>query len=254
MDKNNSLIPQKSNQSVLERIISAKDSMIESIIERIDPKRGHDAGHIELSTLTPEERKQCFIKFSEGNESLLGLLTTAYEHGIESMFCCAGHSIYDSGYVVFKVTDENVGQLKQIGKAISHEGIVTNFENHYLAGKRVCFREFEPKNKNWFQKVEKTLRSLPEAEIEPAKYYHEEMIESYRPMSFTLRKSLIKILTKMHSGGQLKDTKNNRELLEPNKTVQSVEFENQDDKTAEFRESMASSIKRYPKVFTTNNW
>ena len=46
---------------------------------------------LDVSLLTAEQRVAAFKEFSEGSPALERLLHTAYEKGLETRACCAGH-------------------------------------------------------------------------------------------------------------------------------------------------------------------
>ena len=195
--------------NVRERIKLLRNSIIDRILNRIEKTKKisstqyeeyNSGGHVDISTLSPEERKNAFMEFAEGNKGLYELLNTAYEQGIESMFCCAGHSENDNGYVVFKVTDDNLKKLQQLGKVLSHEGVATSFENHHELGKRVLYHGFKVQSKNWFGKANEILENLPQYEIIPSIYYHEMMIDSNNPLSYRIRDNIVKTLEKIRYG------------------------------------------------------
>ena len=176
---------------------SLKNRIIDRLIQRIDPVLNAPKTSIDLRTLPPKELEEAFIKFSEGDDGLYRLLKTAYEHGIDSMYSCKGHSTRDMGYVMFKVTDENLKMLQTMGKVLSHEGISTSFEFHHEQGPRVCFHSFRAKNRNWFNIATDTIINPPEEEIESAIYYNEKFIHSYVPLSFSIRDRVTKMLRKI---------------------------------------------------------
>ena len=181
--------------SIKEKIIEIKNSMIDAIINRMEKEPGETMnGYIDLSKLSLEEREKAFINFSEGNDDLYTLLSTAYENGIESMFSCCGHGENEFGYVIFKVNDENLEKIQQLGKALSHEGVVTNFEDHYKFGKRVSFHSIRAQDRSWFAKVAETIKNLPEHDIEPTIIYHEYMYKTEQPLSERMKEGVIKTL------------------------------------------------------------
>lgn len=195
----------------VERIKLLRNSIIDRILNRIEKTKKisstqyeeyNSGGHVDISTLSPEERKNAFMEFAEGNKGLYDLLNTAYEQGIESMFCCAGHSENDNGYVVFKVTDDNLKKLQQLGKVLSHEGVATSFENHHELGKKVLYHGFKVQSKNWFGKANEILENLPQYEIIPSIYYHEMMIDSNKPLSYRIRENIVKTLEKIRYGAR----------------------------------------------------
>lgn len=169
-------------------------------------------GHIELAKLSDDEREKAFRRFSEGSEELYQLLKVAYDNGIESVFCCKGHSDTDMGYVSFKVTDQNVEKLKLIGKALSHNGILTNFDNRYNLGKRVTFRAFRTNNKKWFEEVTKLIINPPMHDVIPEIYYHGEIPE--KPEGRRFKDKLIDKLREMrYKNNEKSESKNAKNVI-----------------------------------------
>lgn len=209
--------------NVRERIKLLRNSIIDRILNRIEKTKKlsstqyeeyNSGGHIDISKLSPEERKNAFMEFAEGNKGLYDLLNTAYEQEIESMFCCAGHSENDNGYVVFKVTDDNLKKLQQLGKVLSHEGVATSFENHHELGKRVLYHGFKVQSKNWFEKANEILENLPQHEIIPSIYYHEMMINSNKPFSYRIRESIIKALERIRYNSSEAESSKKEEITD----------------------------------------
>lgn len=209
--------------NVRERIKRLRNSIIDRILNHIEKTKKlpstqyeeyNSGGHIDISKLSLEERKNAFMEFAEGNKGLYDLLNTAYEQGIESMFCCAGHSENDNGYVVFKVTDDNLKKLQQLGKVLSHEGVATSFENHHELGKRVLYHGFKVQSKNWFEKANEILENLPQHKIIPSIYYHEMMIDSNKPFSYRIRESIIKALERIRYNSSEAESSKKEEITD----------------------------------------
>lgn len=193
--------------NIKEKFIHLKDSGIDFILNHLDsssklpapsqhPNSYNQGGYVDLSSLSPEEREKAFIDFAEGDSGLFSMLTTAYEHGIESMFCCKGHSTNDFGYAIFKVTDDNLKQLQQLGKVLSHKGVSTDFEHHHKFGFRVTFHSFHCSDRSWFYDAAETIKNPPHQEILPTMYYHETPYNSFQPLSFRIKKRVINTLKK----------------------------------------------------------
>ena len=166
------------------------------LIEKLEKDVERTAGHIDLESLSEEERNNNFTQFGEGNANLTKFLKTAYEHGAPSLFCCSGHGDR-SAYVVLKVTDENIEMLRKMGKVLSKEGVVTNFEDHYIHGKNVAYRSMKSFSTDWLGHASQILES-PELfdDSNPTMYYHETMQNSYKPFGFDLKKKLLNFLRK----------------------------------------------------------
>lgn len=166
----------------------------EWLISKLENDVERTAGHIDLESLTEEERNNNFTQFGEGDANLTNFLKTAYEHGAPSLFCCSGHG-NRSAYVILKVTDENIEMLRKMGKVLSKEGVVTNFENHYMRGKCVSYRSMKSFSTNWLAHASQILES-PELfdDSNPEMYYHEAMHDSYKPFGFDLKKKLLSYL------------------------------------------------------------
>jgi len=164
-----------------------------------------DDGYIDLSKLTPAERENAFIQFGEGNEDLTRLLKIAYEHNVESMFCCSGHN-GPNGYVVFKVNEDNLKYLQDVGKVLSNHGVITNFDNHYDKGKRVSYRG--KNSSDWFGIAGDIMENIKDFDYNnPSIYYHEKMNESYIPLDYKIKKFLINLLQKMDKKESLPEAK-----------------------------------------------
>lgn len=213
--------------SIREKILYLKNSAISSILKRLEktkqlpePPRNLDSYNfgklVDISLLSSEEREKAFMEFSEGDDGLYTLLTTAYEHGIESMFSCSGH-FNNFGYVVFKVNDDNLKSLQQLGKVLSHEGIATNFEQHHKLGFRVLFHSHHATSKDWFYKAAETIENMPNFEITPTILYHETVYPSYQPFLSRIKQGIIEKLRKWSE--ELVDVENPRKIQEDIKTV-----------------------------------
>ena len=162
-----------------------------------DDVNGQLYGHVDLAKFTDEEREKAFIKFGEGNEDLARLLKVAYEHNAESIFCCSGHGGPD-GYVLFKVNEENLQYLQDVGKVLSNFGVITNFENHYKGGKRVDYRGVQ--SSDWFGIAAEVMQNLKDFDSEnPSKYYHEEMHDARIPLKYRIKKNLLALLKKVEN-------------------------------------------------------
>ena len=206
-----------------------KKGLLERVREKIIKKLEHDIeppdSSVDLAKLSDEEREEAFIRFGEGNKGLTGLLRTAYFHEMPSIYCCSGHGIGHS-YVMLKVTDENIKQLQELGKVLSNYGIATNFSDHYqFGGKRVTFDCFDPKN-NWFD-LAADIINHPEKydSSNPSIYYHEEIHQSYIPLSFKIKKRLLeflrtsdkKLITTGEENKSIEETKHNWDLTDEEK-------------------------------------
>ena len=209
--------------NIKEKMIELKNSVIDSILNILEPTKKLSepapGGHIDISSLSPQEREKAFIKFAEGDKDLYTLLTTAFDNGIESLFSCCGHSDNDFGYVVFKVDDNNLEKIQQLGKVLSHEGVVTNFEEHHEFGKRVSFHSGRAKDRSWFAKAAETIKNPPQYDVEPTIFYHEEMFSSYQPLSTKMKDRVINILKQLRSQNPIsvvdtKEKNNTKKLAE----------------------------------------
>lgn len=185
--------------------------LVDYVIERLENslKRKND-GHVDLSKLPPEQREKSFVQFGEGNVDLTRLLKVAYEHDVESMFCCSGHS-GPNGYVVFKVNEENLKYLQDVGKVLSKHNVVTNFEEHYLMGKRVAFSG--KKSSDWFGMAADVMENIQEFDTSnPSIYYHEQMWKLQEPLSYTIKRKMLELLKKMGNKVEtLPETHNNKD-------------------------------------------
>lgn len=170
--------------------------LVDYVIERLENSlKGKNHGYVDLSKLSSEQREKSFVQFGEGNADLTRVLRVAYEHDVESMFCCSGHG-GPNGYVVFKVNEENLKYLQDVGKVLSKHNVVTNFEEHYLMGKRVCFRGKE--SSDWFGLAADVMENIQEFDsTNPSIYYHEKMLKSQEPLSYAVRKKILGVLKKI---------------------------------------------------------
>lgn len=166
----------------------------EWLIKKLESDVERTAGHIDLESLTEEERNNNFTQFGEGDPNLTKFLKTAYEHGAPSIFCCSGHG-NKSAYVMLKVTDENIELLRKMGRVLSKEGVTTNFIDHYIRGKTVTLRSLETVSTSWLNKASQIMET-PELfdDSNPGAYYHEEMHSSYKPFGFDFKKRLLNYL------------------------------------------------------------
>lgn len=152
-------------------------------------------GHIDLSKLTPEERKKAFVTFGEGSENLTRLLKTAYEHNVESQFCCSDCE-NSNGYVTFKVTDDNLKYLRDVGKVLSNYDVTTTFEEHYTMGMKVNFCSFnhEP-SEHWFGIAADVMENIQNFDCEhPTELYHERIYTHNAPLGNRIQEKLLTIL------------------------------------------------------------
>ncbi|MBR6033268.1 MAG: hypothetical protein IKP28_00705 [Clostridia bacterium] len=151
----------------------------QSLIQKLERDLAVPEPYVDLTKLSDEERERAFVEFGEGSRELTRFLKTAYEHGAPSMFCCSGHG-GSRGYVMLKVTDENLELLRKLGKALSRFGIVTNFDNEFHYGKRViydCSDNLTPSS-FWFGLAADIIENPSAYECDnPTMYYHEEMPE-----------------------------------------------------------------------------
>lgn len=163
----------------------------ERIIKKLERDIEPSIGHINLEELSEEERNKYFIQFGEGDDNLTNFLKTAYKHGAPSIFCCSGHGV-QSAYVVLKVTDENIELLRKVGKVLSKNDVVTNFENHYITGMNVEYRTMKNPSTEWLDIAAQIMES-PELfdDSNPKIYYHEEIMQSRKPFAFDLKKKLL---------------------------------------------------------------
>ena len=166
----------------------------ELIIKKLEKDIEITAGHINLEELDEDKRNACFIQFGEGDNNLTSFLKTAYDHGAPSLFCCSGHGTR-SAYVVLKVTDDNIELLKKVGKVLSKNGIVTNFENNHIRGLCVDYRSIRSVSTEWLS-IASQVMETPELfdDSNPEIYYHEEIHQSYKPFGFDLKKKLLSYL------------------------------------------------------------
>ena len=170
--------------------------LVDYVIERLENSlKGKNYGHVDLSKLSSEQREKSFVQFGEGNADLTRLLKVAYEHEVESMFCCSGHG-GPNGYIVFKVNEENLKYLQDVGKVLSKHNVVTNFEEHYSMGKRVCFSGKE--SSDWFGMAADVMENIQEFDTtSPSIYYHEKMFKSQEPLSHSVRRKILGLLRKI---------------------------------------------------------
>ena len=169
-------------------------SIKEWIIKKLEKDVEATAGHINLEELNQEERNKCFIQFGEGDENLTSFLKTAYDHGASSIFCCSGHGS-KSAYVMLKVTDDNIELLRKLGRVLSKSGVSTNFENNHSRGLIVSYRSVKSVSTNWLNLADRVMNT-PELfdDSNPEIYYHEEIIDSYKPFGFDFKKKLLSYL------------------------------------------------------------
>lgn len=167
-----------------------KEWMIKKLQKSIEPP----AGSINLDELTEDERNKCFIQFEEGDKNLTTFLQTAYHCGAPSLFCCSGHGTR-TAYVILKVTDDNIERLRKTGRVLSKKGIATNFEDNYQRGLIVSYRAMKDVSTEWLNLASKVLET-PELfdDTNPAIYYHEEIISSYKPFAYNLKKRILDYL------------------------------------------------------------
>ena len=80
---------------------------------------------------------------------------------------------------------------------MSHFGISTKFEEHYLYGKNVTFSNNTniPPSEVWFNLVAEIIEQ-PEKYINymPTAYYNEELVQPDEPVSYRLKEKLLKLL------------------------------------------------------------
>lgn len=165
----------------------------EWIIKKLEKDVESTAGHIDLETLSEEERNKLFEQFGEGDKNLTLFLKTAYEYGAPSLFCCSGHGTRNP-YVVLKVTDESIELLRKVGKVLSKSGVVTTFEDNHVRGRQVTFNSRN--NSTEWLKTAAQIMKTPELfdDNNPTIYYHEEIYPSYKPLGFELKKKLLSYL------------------------------------------------------------
>ena len=147
-----------------------------SLIDRLEKDLDPSEETIDLKLLSEEDREKAFIQFGEGSRELTSFLKSAYKHCVPSIFCCSGHDVRQP-YVMLKVTDENLELLQTLGKILSKQGVVTNFEEHHQYGKRVIFSPHgNVIQKEWLDKA-CDIMEHPEKfdSSNPSIYYHEEM-------------------------------------------------------------------------------
>lgn len=166
------------------------------LIKKLEKDVEYTAGHINLEELDEEERSKCFIQFGEGDENLTSFLKTAYKNGVSSLYCCSGHGV-QSAYVVLKVTDDNIELLRKMGRILSKDGIVTNFENNHIRGLCASYRSINSASTEWLDHATRIMEN-PELfkDVSPEIYYHEEIISSYKPFGYDLKKKILHHLRK----------------------------------------------------------
>ena len=166
-----------------------------SLIDRLEKDLAPSDETIDLNLLSEEDREKAFIQFGEGSRELTSFLKSAYEHGAPSIFCCSGHDVRQP-YVMLKVTNENLELLQTLGKVLSKQGVVTNFEEHHQYGKRVTFSPHgNVIQKEWLDKACDIMEHPEQFDSSnPSIYYHEEMTNSYVPYSFNLKKRILERL------------------------------------------------------------
>jgi len=166
----------------------------EWIISKLEKDIEFSAGHIELETLSDEDRKKAFKTFGEGNSNLEKFLEVSYNNGAPSIFCCSGHGVQPA-YVTLKVTTENIELLRKVGKVLSNMDVVTNFTDDYIRGKYVAFHGRDTISTSWLDIAAKVMET-PELydDSNPSIYYHEEMYPSHKPLGFNLKKRLLSFL------------------------------------------------------------
>lgn len=161
------------------------------LINKLERDVEYSAGHIELENLAEEDREKMFKQFGEGDSNLTEFLKQAYKSGLPSIFCCSGHGV-QSAYVTLKITDENIGTARKIGKILSKQGISTNFTDDHARGKYVDYRSMRTASTEWLNTATQILKN-PELfeDVEPDIYYHEEMHASRKPFAYDLKKKLL---------------------------------------------------------------
>lgn len=98
--------------------------------------------------------------------------------------------------VVFKVNEKNLKYLQDVGKVLSKHNVVTNFEEHYLIGKRVSFRGKE--SSDWFRMAADVMDNIQEFDTtNPSIYYHKQMWKSQEPLSYTIKRKMLGLLKKI---------------------------------------------------------
>jgi hypothetical protein len=84
---------------------------------------------------------------------------------------------------------------RRIGKILSNQGIITNFEDHHIQGKMVSYMPMDRYDTEWMRIATNILENPEKYEDEePSILYHETMYESYKPMFFDFKKRLLNIL------------------------------------------------------------
>ena len=163
------------------------------IIKKLEEELDSSAGHIDLESLSEEERNKCFIRFGEGDKNLTKFLKISYKNGAPSIFCCSGHGVREP-YVVLKVTNENIELLRKVGKVLSKKHVFTNFNNNYYKGLSVTYRGFNSST-DWLELASQIIEK-PEIfdDSNPDIYYHQEIYEDYKPFAFKLKKKLLNYL------------------------------------------------------------
>lgn len=168
-------------------------NLIKMLEESMAPKPL--SGHVDLRSLSPEDREKAFVKFGEGDEDLTNLLRVAYSHNIDSIFCCSGHGLQGKGYVMFKVTPENIKHLQKVEKYLSRYGISTDFSKYHGMGTRIVFRHIFDGAKYWFDKASYAISNIEECNYNnPTLYYHEQISSEYIPTSYKIKSALLNLL------------------------------------------------------------
>lgn len=164
------------------------------IIKRLEKDVEPSAGHIDLESLDDDGREELFKQFGEGNEGLIQLLKIAYENKAPSIFCCCGHG-YKRPYIVLKVTRENIELLRKVGKILSKHGISTNFMDSYVRGITVQYTAIKDYSTEWFN-IASQIMQTPELfdDSNPEILYHPEILRSYKPFGFELKKKILHYL------------------------------------------------------------
>ena len=164
------------------------------LISKLERDVEADAGHIDLESLSAEERNSMFEQFGEGDSHLEAFLRKAYDSGMPSMHCCCGHG-EKKPYVTFKITDENIELARKLGRILSNQGINTSFENHHIQGKKVCYMPADRYDTQWMGLAADIVEHPEKFEDEkPSILYHEEMYDSYKPMLFDFKKRILNTL------------------------------------------------------------
>ena len=96
---------------------------------------------------------------------------------------------------MLKVTDDNIELLRKVGRVLSKSGVSTNFENNHSRGLIVSYRSVKSVSTNWLNLADRVMNT-PELfdDSNPEIYYHEEIIDSYKPFGFDFKKKLLSYL------------------------------------------------------------